>query len=72
MDIDTDKKIVDLSERLTSSSEKTEDKKSKKEYQKAIVELNKEEYLVISFKNNRSKIGVCLLQTISNNTVQTK
>ena len=64
--------IVDLSERLTTPSDKVEDKKSKKDYQKAIVELNKEEYLVISFKSNRSKIGVCLLQTLSNNNVQTK
>ena len=75
LDVDAEKKIVDLSERLVaqeSADAKADDKKSKKEYQKAIVELNKDEYLIISLKNDRSKIGVCLLQSLSNNLVQTK
>jgi hypothetical protein len=57
LDIDTAKMIVDLSERLTES-------KSSKELSsgshKAIVELNKEQYLIVSFKKSRQRIGVCI------------
>lgn len=60
LDIDTEKKIVDLSERLVESSEPTE-KGKPKEIQKAFVELSKENYMIISMKSNRKIIGVCVL-----------
>ena len=64
MDIDFDKKIVDLSERLaTKDQEETKQAKSAKQttLQKAVVELNKEQYLVVSLKADRSQIGVSIL-----------
>ena len=76
LDIDFEKQIVDLSERLVNqqleeSKELTSQKKQAKKTQqqqsfvKAVVELNKERYLVISLKSNRSKIGVCILQGLA-------
>lgn len=56
LDIDSNKKIADLSERLIES--KTS--KLKFENQKAIVELNKEQYLIVSLKKARQQIGVCI------------
>ena len=32
---------------------------------KAVVELNKESYLILSIKNNRSKIGFCMLSNFN-------
>ena len=32
---------------------------------KAIVEMNNERYLVVTLKNQRSTIGVCLLQDLN-------
>ena len=65
LDIDSEKKIVDLSERLYSAEESKQKKAKKGEegnsYQKAVVELNKEQYLVVSLKSDRTSIGVCLL-----------
>lgn len=59
MDIDPEKEIMDLSQRLAV---KAESKKSKKlsvgSIQKAIVELNKEDYLIISFKEDRKQLGI--------------
>lgn len=53
MDIDFEKEIVDLSERLVEKKSGKSQKIKKGQTLKAIVELNKEEYLIISFKQNR-------------------
>ena len=72
LDIDFEKKIVELSERLVSSAALGEETKQAKKikgdaqaYQKAVVELNKEQYLVVSLKSDRSKVGVCILHGLS-------
>ena len=39
-----------------------------KSFQKAVVELNKEEYLVVSLKSDRKQIGVCVLHELSAET----
>lgn len=36
---------------------------------KAIVELNKEDYLIISFKQNRKQLGLIKLQSFNNDQV---
>ena len=52
LDIDTGKKIADLSERL-AETKSSKDKEIKDGDQKAIVELNKEQYLIVTFKKSR-------------------
>ena len=47
--------MLDLSERLSSSE-------GKAIKDKAFVELTKDFYMIVSFKSDRSKFGVCLLQ----------
>jgi predicted RNA-binding protein (virulence factor B family) len=58
LDIDTSKMIVDLSERLAES--KASKDFDLKAAQKAIVELNKEQYLIVTFKKARHQVGVCI------------
>jgi translation initiation factor 2 alpha subunit (eIF-2alpha) len=58
LDVDPLKKIADLSEKTF--------KKSDKEIKvgstcRAIVELNKDSYVICSFKNNRGKFGACII-----------
>ena len=71
LDIDFEKRIVDLSERLATPVDEEESKQSKKakhgdhSFQKSVVELNKEKYLVVSLKNDRSQVGVCILHGLS-------
>lgn len=71
LDIDFEKRIVDLSERLSTSGDQEESKTAKKakkgdqSFQKAVVELNKEKYLVVSLKSDRSQVGVCILHGLS-------
>lgn len=50
MDIDFEKEIIDLSERLCQKSSKKHESPKVGHNYKAIVELNKEDYLLISFK----------------------
>ena len=50
LDIDMSKMIVDLSERLAESKEK----EAPQGNQKAVVELNKEQYLIVTFKKARN------------------
>ena len=59
MDIDQVKKIADLKEVKADTAD--EDTKTFKEGAKvkAIVELNKEGYLVLALKNARHKLGIC-------------
>lgn len=70
LDIDYEKKIVELSERLVGQEESKQANASKKapgktEFQKAVVELNKEQYLVVTLKSDRTKVGVCILHSLS-------
>ena len=76
LDIDREKKIVDLSERLYSVEEskasntgagkkKAAKQQTESGYQKAVVELNKEQYLVVTLRSDRSKLAVCLLQDLT-------
>ena len=58
LDIDTAKMIVDLSERLAEASKPA--RELSQGDHKAIVELNKEQYLILSFKKSRQLIGVCI------------
>ncbi len=56
LDIDCDRKMLDLSERVIK------DAKAGKDKSKAVVELTKDSYMIVSLKQNRQKFGVCLLQ----------
>jgi len=68
LDIDFEKKIVDLSERL-QGFEEVKKKSEKKDgqaggFQKAVVELNKEQYLVLSLKSDRTQLALCILHAL--------
>ena len=65
LDVDTDKKIIELSERLTTDGATKDIQTKLKDNVKAIVEMNNERYLVVTLKNQRSTIGVCLLQDLN-------
>ena len=65
LDVDTDKKIIELSERLTTDGANKDIQTKLKDNVKAIVEMNNERYLVVTLKNQRSTIGVCLLQDLN-------
>ena len=65
--MDPVKKIADLSEKLVNTKAP---KSGGKELQvgaqcKAIVELNKEAYLIVSIKNDRSKICLCIMSNFN-------
>ena len=62
LDVDPEKRIVDLSEKAFKNTEKSI--KNVHSY-KGIVELNKDNYLIVSIKNNRKKFGVCILQNFN-------
>jgi hypothetical protein len=49
LDIDYEKELLDLSEKLADTSSKSIQIKEGHQY-KAVVELNKDDYLLISFK----------------------
>ncbi len=57
LDVDYEKKIIDLSERLVGF----QTEKSKQLDPKAVVELTKDNYMIVSLKGNRSQFGICLL-----------
>ena len=67
---------MDLSERLAATPSQEESKAaigkkgkkggdSKQLFQKAIVELNKEQYLVATLNADRSQVGACLLHSLA-------
>ena len=62
MDIDFEKEILDLSERIAEkSSKKAKDSKiSKGSQQRVVIELNKEHYLIVSYKSNPHKFGLVM------------
>lgn len=66
LDVDQDKKMLDLSERLDGKPLG----KQIKDNEKAFVELTKEHYMIVSFKQDRGQFAVCLLQQgINDNNV---
>jgi len=69
MDIDLEKEIMDLSERLLEKSSSKSQTVKKGQNVKAIVELNKEDYLIVSFKQNRKQIGLLQMQPFNNDKV---
>lgn len=62
LDIDTQKKIADLKElpKGTAAEEPNLKKIKVDSKQKVVIELNKDEYFVVSFKNQRHVLGLCL------------
>ena len=62
LDVDPLKKIADLSEKTFKKSDKDIKVGSSC---KAIVELNKDSYLICSLKNNRKKFGICIMQNFN-------
>jgi len=67
LDVDPIKKIADLSEKSTNiKSSKSSDKELQRGSQcKAIVELNKDAYLIVSIKSDRSKICLCIMSNFN-------
>ena len=63
LDIDHQKKIADLGERVCtgSSKEKKQKKFEKQHTYKATVELNKDSYLVLSIPKLNNRIAFCVL-----------
>jgi len=61
MDIDLEKDIVDLSEKLAEKSGSKSTQIKEGQTLKAVVELNKEDYLIVSFKQNRKTLGLLKL-----------
>ena len=64
IDVDPSKRIADLSEKLVSVKSKSEKVKVGSTC-KAIVELNKDSYLIASLKNNRKSIGICMMNNFN-------
>lgn len=68
LDIDFEKELLDLSERLAAEKVSSTQLKVGAQY-KATVELNKDDYLLVSFKQNKQRIGVLMLQSLNNDQV---
>lgn len=60
LDVDNDKQMLDLSERLCSVDKSAASKI--KENAKAVVEVVKENYMIVSMKADRTQFAVCLIQ----------
>ena len=66
LDIDPTKNIADLSEKLIDIKAKGGAKELADGSKcKAVVELNKESYLIVSIKTNRARIGFCMLSNFN-------
>lgn len=68
LDIDFEKELLDLSERLASEKASSTQLKVGSQY-KVTVELNKDDYLLVSFKQNKQRIGVLMMQSLNNDQV---
>lgn len=68
LDIDFEKELLDLSERLASEKASSTKVKVGATY-KVTVELNKDDYLLVSFKQNKQSIGVLMLQGLNDDQV---
>lgn len=66
LDIDFEKEILDLSEKLAEKSDaKTAGTVKVAHQYRAVVELNKEDYLLISFKQSKGQIGILQMQSFN-------
>ena len=68
LDVDPSKRIADLSEKLTTVKTKTA-KPQVNFIQKAIVELNKDQYLIVSMKSSRKTLGICMANNFNNDSL---
>ena len=68
LDVDPSKRIADLSEKLTTVKTKTA-KPQVNFIQKAIVELNKDQYLIVSMKSSRKTLGICMTNNFNNDSL---
>lgn len=64
LDIDFEKEILDLSERLAEAKPAPAQVKVGHQY-RVTVELNKEDYLLVSFKQSRTCIGLLMTQSFN-------
>jgi len=71
LDIDPTKKMADLSEKLAEGKSGKKEPKVGDEC-KVVVELNKDSFVVVSLKQNRSKIGFCILQSFNRDDLDFK
>jgi len=71
LDVDPIKKMADLSEKLGEVKTSKRDVKVGEEF-KAIVELNKESFVILSLKSDKSKIGFCILHNFNRDDVDDK
>lgn len=62
LDVDSEKKIIDLSEKLGNAESQDS---SKKMGNKVLVELVKENYLVVTLKSNRCQVGVIIMNSFN-------
>jgi hypothetical protein len=65
LDIDFEKELLDLSERLASEKISASKVKVGANF-KVTVELNKDDYLLVSFKQSKQTIGVLMMQGLNN------
>lgn len=68
LDIDFEKEILDLSEKLSEKTTSNQTIKVGNQY-KVTVELNKEDYLLVSFKQSKQSIGLLMMQNLNNDQV---
>ena len=68
LDIDFEKEILDLSEKLSEKTTSNQTIKVGNQY-KVTVELNKEDYLLVSFKQSKQSIGILMMQNLNNDQV---
>lgn len=68
LDIDFEKELLDLSERLASEKISASKVKVGANF-KVTVELNKDDYLLVSFKQSKQTIGVLMMQGLNNDQV---
>lgn len=68
LDIDFEKEILDLSEKLAEKTTSNQTIKIGNQY-KVTVELNKEDYLLVSFKQSKQSIGLLMMQNLNNDQV---
>lgn len=69
LDLDFEKEILDLSERLGEKQAGHAVTIKVGHQYKAVVELNKEDYLLVSFKQSKTSIGLLMMQSLNNDQV---
>lgn len=70
LDVDPTKKMADLSEKLGDVKEGKKKEAKVGDEHKAIVELNKDSFVVMSLKSDRSKIGFCILHNFNKDDIE--